>query len=82
MGEGTTNSGSQIYNNSISNLTRTGTVYALYINSSSSPNYPNSVFSNTVTGITSNGASSAVYGGYIGSGSTSAGLNFFKNIYK
>ncbi len=77
LGDGSSTSGSSVFNNSISNITTNGTTYGLYISTIASPNYPASVYTNTISGLTSNGGASSLYGSYIGS--SGAGLNYFKN---
>jgi len=79
LGDGGLSTGSAIYNNTLNNITWTGTMYCLYPSSTVSPTYPVSVYGNTVSNITSNGASSSVYGAYVFGGG--AGLNFYKNRF-
>ena len=77
LGDGSSTSGSTVFNNSISNITTNGTTYGLYISTIASPNYPASVYTNTISGLTSNGGASSLYGSYVGS--SGAGVNYFKN---
>ncbi|MBK7818662.1 MAG: hypothetical protein IPJ60_14795 [Sphingobacteriaceae bacterium] len=77
LGDGSSTSGSSVFNNSISNITTNGTTYGLYISTIASPNYPASVYTNTISGLTSNGGASSLYGSYVGS--SGAGVNYFKN---
>ncbi len=77
LGEGTTTSGSNIFNNKVSNITTNGTIYGLYLGAQVSANYPGSMYTNTLNNVTSNGAASTIYASYIQSGGS--GVNFFKN---
>ncbi|MDO8999366.1 MAG: T9SS type A sorting domain-containing protein [Bacteroidota bacterium] len=77
FGDGSSTSGSNMFNNNINNIATNGAIYGLYASTLGSPTYPASVYTNTVSNITSNGVGSAIYGGYIGGGG--AGINFFKN---
>ena len=77
-GDGFTGTGSAFTGNTITNLTCAGsTVYGLYVSSTASPLFPQSVSGNTVCNLTSSSASAAVYGVYLGA--TTAGLNFYRN---
>jgi hypothetical protein len=77
LGDASGNSGSQIYNNLIDNMTNSGTHAAFYMGSLSSPSYAVSVLTNTITNITTNGSGSLIYGSQILSGT--GGINFFRN---
>ncbi len=77
LGDGSTTSGTTIYNNLFDNITFNGTMYVMYVGSTGSPTYPAAVYTNTMSNITSNGASSTVYGNYLFGGT--GGLNYFKN---
>ncbi|MDX2174682.1 MAG: T9SS type A sorting domain-containing protein [Bacteroidota bacterium] len=77
LGDGSTTTGSSIYNNLVDNITWNGTVYGMYFTGTASPTYPPSAFTNTTSNITSNGATSIIYGNYILS--SAAGINYHKN---
>lgn len=77
LGDGSTTSGSAVYNNTVSGVTTSGTIYSLYPGSTVSPTYKPEFYGNTVNNITTNGAASVAYGSYIFGGG--AGLNFYKN---
>ncbi len=77
LGDGSTTSGTTIYNNLIDNITSSGTIYGLYMGGTASPTYTCSLYTNTVSNVTSNGSSSTIYANYISGGAP--GVNFFKN---
>ncbi len=77
LGDGSTTSGSSVYNNLVDNVTTSGTIYGMYETGTASPTYPVSAFTNTVSNITSNGSASTIYANYIGS--SAGGINFYKN---
>lgn len=77
LGDGSGTSGSQIFNNTVSNITTAGTTYAYYVSTITSPTYPGRVYGNTAYNLSTNGASSSIYGVYLGA--SGAGVNFYKN---
>jgi hypothetical protein len=77
LGDGSTTSGSSIYNNTFDNITFGGFMYVMYVSSTGSPNYPVSVYTNTLSNLTSNGASSTIYTNYLFG--PAGGLSYFKN---
>jgi hypothetical protein len=77
FGDGSTTSGSIIYNNLFDNITWNGTMYVMYLGAVGSPNYPPSVYTNTMSNITSNGAFSTIYANYLFGGAV--GFNYYKN---
>jgi hypothetical protein len=77
LGDGTTTSGTNIYNNTLSNITVSGTFYCLYPGGTVSPTYKPNVYGNNINNITTNGAASVIYAYYLAGGG--AGLNFYNN---
>jgi hypothetical protein len=77
LGDGSTSSGTSIYNNTVSNIIVSGSLYGIYPSGTVSPTYTPNVYGNTVANLTTNGASSSIYGYYLAGGG--AGLNFYKN---
>ncbi|WP_317899978.1 T9SS type A sorting domain-containing protein [Aurantibacillus circumpalustris] len=77
LGDGNTNSSSAIYSNTVSNVTRAGNLYGLYIGSLVSANYAPHVYTNTLLNLNSSGSSSTIYASYLLGGGS--GLNFYKN---
>lgn len=78
LGDGGTTSGSAVTGNTITNVSFGGFMYALYATTPFSPNYAPNVYGNHVNNISSNGASSTVYGTYMSVGAL-PGYNFYKN---
>jgi hypothetical protein len=78
LGDGTTTSGSSIYNNTVSNILDSCTTYGFNIaNTNASPNYPITLYKNNVNNLTSLNPSAKVYAYYLGAGT--AGMNFYDN---
>ena len=77
LGDGSTTSGTNIYNNTLSNITVSGTFYCLYPGGTVSPTYKPNVYGNNINSVTTNGAASVIYGAYLAGGG--AGLNFYNN---
>ncbi len=77
LGDGTMSSETNIYNNTLSDITVSGTLYCLYPGGTVSPTYKPNVYGNTISNITTNGAASVIYGAYLAGGG--AGLNFYNN---
>ena len=76
-GDANSGSGSVIANNIWRNITMAGSIYALGTPSSVSSTYPLEIYNNTVSKITTTGASNYVYGANIQC--ANAGVNFHNN---
>jgi len=77
LGNGTASSGSAVYSNTLSNVSRAGTIYGVYISGAVSPNHAPLVYSNTIQNLNSTGISSSIYAAYLGGGGV--GLHFYRN---
>ncbi len=77
LGDGSTTSGSSIYNNTVSNVTFGGTMYCFYPGGIASPTYAPAIYGNNINTNGTTGAATSIYGYYITGGG--AGLNFYKN---
>ena len=76
-GDGSTASGSTVYSNTLSTISRAGIIYGIYISGTVSPTYAPQVYSNVIQNLNSSGTSSNLYAAYLAGGG--AGLNFYKN---
>lgn len=78
MGDGTSNQGSNIFNNVVSNFTTASSALnGIQLSGNVSPNFQAAVYQNTVSNLVSTLGSGGVYGMTIGTGTT--GIRFFKN---
>ncbi|MFZ4401340.1 MAG: fibronectin type III domain-containing protein [Bacteroidales bacterium] len=78
LGDGTTTSGSTIYNNTISNVTTASTTfYVMYPTATVSPTYKPIIYGNTIHNVKTNGATGTIYGCYLGAGVV--GVDFYNN---
>lgn len=77
MGDGSTTSGSSIYNNTVTNITVGGYFYCMVVDDPISPTHPLNVYDNVVGNIATTGAASVIIGFYYGP--NTSGMNFYKN---
>lgn len=76
-GDAGQNSGSEISGNIIEKLSGGDNLYGLYIGSPLSATYPLQVHDNSIADFNSTGATSSVYGAFLGG--NNAGLSFYRN---
>ncbi len=74
---GTTSTGSAVYNNTITNVTTSGSLYGFYTGYSGSTAKAK-IYNNTLNNFTSNGAASTLYGTYF-NGYGGLGFDVYKN---